>query len=371
MKTLISLSLLVGLSVIAGAASNAWAAQFFAEEGNVRLTSPIEDDVYALGENIELRGSIAQDAFVAARSILVTAPIGGDFFGAAQTIQVNSQVQDDAFAAGEEIGIRNEIQGDAFLAGRTIVLEKESAVTGNVYAAAEELTVRGTIDGDLKVAGKAFIGREAIIGGSLISYGAENQEPVVEAGAKIGGGQRHYAMAVGQDNASTLLLHWVRSVMALFIAGLILLYGFPKLLRIIQATLETGVVSSLITGVLWSLLWIPIVIVLCMVGIGWRVGIGVAGITVAGYVVATAGFAILAGEWLMRVLQQRRGTSSATLPSSSVRVLSFHWAHALLGAVVIQSIQLIGGVGWMITSVGTVLVLGALVIGTWRSLRRV
>lgn len=320
------------------------------EEGNVTVSTPIENDAYIFGNRIDVDAAISEDALIFGQFISIGSPIGQDLFSAGQTIEVTAPVQDDAHLAGNAITVRSSVDGDIFAAGQSLTLTEASSIADDAYLTGQSVTIAGTISGTARIAAESVtIEPTARITGDLITYG---NRPTIAEGAVISGEQRHEAREEVQPRreSQSILAGWVRSVLSLAVLGLILVYIFPRFTNIVLERTRQYPAKSLGVGALWMILVWPVSILLIFTIIGIPLAFTLLFLSIIFYIVGAGYAGLLIGSWLM-------GKISSQQPLS--------WAHVLLGAAVYESIQLLGFLGWLVTFVFVLMALGGFIRTLW------
>lgn len=339
--SLLSLSFLILPALVSAATFN----------GNdiVSITSPVNDDFYGAGNEVNIDSAVTGDVVTAGRGIDISGEVTGDVTAAGETITISSPVKDDIRAAGRRIRINTTVGDDVFAAGEVIELS-DSTVNGDVYAGGQTIIISGTINGTVRAAGeKVEIKPGTHITGDLLTYG--NKEPVIGQDVTIDGSRKHRKEEVKPQQRQSVLLNWLKGVVTCFILGSILLYIFPRFTARVIATSKGSMGRSILTGAVWSLLFIPASIMLLISGIAFPIGLAIILLTLALYVLASGYTVILIGSWVLQRLNKT--------------VTPLSWQHVLLGAVLYKSIMFIPGVGPTIILLLTLLMFGSMLVTLW------
>lgn len=339
----------------------AGAATFSAQEEILTIDEEIPDDLFAAARVIEIQKSVGSDVVAAAQTITTAAQVDGDVMAFAETIEIGGPVTDDVFAAGASIRIKEDVASDVFLVGEEVIIEPGVAIGQDVYVASQSAVIRGHVNGTVRAAGKVTIASGAVVEGDLLTWGTER--PTIEEGAVVQGTTRHVEARTGAERSTRVILAgWVRSVLALFVVALLILYVARNFTGNVLTTLREKPLQSVGVGVLWIILVGPVTLVLLITTVGLPLAALAVLKTITSLIIAAGLSAIAIGSWLIdRVARQKSGGEQKPLLS---------WQHALLGAVVYEAIQLAGVFGWLLTFVLVLLMLGALAITAWRMLRK-
>lgn len=308
----------------------------YAAGGSVAINKQILGDLFVVGGSVNVTGPIENDLFAAGGNIVIGNPIGEDARIAGGNITINSDIGGDLLAAGGTISIGggSQISGDLWVAGGIVNLN--SPVDGNAKIAGGEIFINAPIAGTLEVRAdeKLVFGPESRVAGTIKYFG--RNEAVILDGAQIG--QLDFTRIAAQKfpakTAFGVFLFF--KIIALFIAGLIILKLFKKTSAAIIFSASNNFWSSLGIGFL-GLLVVPIIAALLMATI-----IGAyAGVVLAVWFV----FAILMGgiftiffigmlieKWLLKKKE-----------------MELTWKTLLWGVLVGAVITIIPIIGWLAT----------------------
>ncbi len=347
LMVIISFGLIVPLGV--------GAATFLVGEEEVSLSEPLADDLYTAGNGVTIDKDVEQDVFVGGQSIKINANIGQDVFAGGNSIKIAGTVGDDIFAGGEIVEIDVTSVDDVFAGGNRVSISKDTVVNGDVFAGGQSIIIAGTVKGDVKIGGNSMIIKSgAVIEGNLTTYG--EKKPTIENGAIINGEQVHRVGEAKAIKKSASVSGWVTSVLAWFVLGLVLLYLVPQFTKSVAGTALQNVGKSLLIGVIWALVFIPLFILLMITVIGIPIAMIVFLLSMTFFILAAGFSSIIVGAWTMKKITK---TDNAELT----------WQHVLLGVVVFKIIKLIPIIGWPIALIVTLLSLGALIWTNWKLFR--
>lgn len=330
---------------------------FMTKEDAAVTTADVNDDLYIAGNSVAVEHNVQDDVFGAANSVEVTGNVGQDIYAAGNSVRITGEVGDDVFAAGNTVRITGKSADDIFAVGNVVEIFSGN-IQGSIYTAGQRITVSGQIDGAVQAMGETVkIKSGTEIKGDLVTYGPN--EPLIEDNVVITGEKRHVLQEVktrpGGVAGKSLLLGWLMSILVWVIAALVLWYVWPELIKdtVSHALQKSG--RSLGIGFIWIIGLVPVAILLLMTIVGWPLLL----ITIFGsatlWVMAKIISMIVVGVWVMQKMQKREAPIT--------------WQHILLGTIVIELIQIVPVVGWLIGLVIFALTLGALGISLWERLR--
>lgn len=348
MKYLSDFILLLATIALTLSAPAAAVAAVFGSNEVVEVSEPIADDAFLAGEQVSVRQPIADDAFIVGSVLEVSNTIGEDLFAAGNTITVSADIADDAFLAGDLITLERTKVGDLFAAGRFVELSRDATVTGDAYLAGATIVINGTMSGDVRAASERVeVDSGTTIRGDLVVY--SRNPPQIAEGAIIAGAVRHVTeVARDQAGVQAYIVNWVRQVLTLFIVSLVALYLTPKLSRTVVDHVPTATISSFGIGLAWLLLLIPVVIALFLTVVGWPLALTVASLSMLIIFLGLCLLPLVAGAWFHQRWIRKTGDSP------------LQWQHALLGAVIVVSLQWIPIIGPFVIAVLMLTIIGTL-----------
>ncbi len=159
----------------------------FAAGRAVSLGGNVAGDAFAVGGRVTVDGVVAGDAFLAGGHLEGRGPVGKGLYAAGASVVASDSVTHNARLVGGSVEVtpRAHVGGGLSMAGRT--LSFAGTTDGYLQMAGRDVTVNGSVGGDAEIsATRIEIGPGAHIAGKL-RYRSD-REPVVAAGAAIGGG---------------------------------------------------------------------------------------------------------------------------------------------------------------------------------------
>lgn len=113
--------------------------------------SPVSAAIFKTGQNMTLDSPVADN----------------DLYISGGTVSVNKKVDGDVIAIGGMVRIDGEVTGDVIAAGGMVIINGD--VGDDVRVGGVNVTINGRVDGDVIAGGgNLVVGKESIIGGSLI-----------------------------------------------------------------------------------------------------------------------------------------------------------------------------------------------------------
>jgi cytoskeletal protein CcmA (bactofilin family) len=168
------------------AATPVFALRFESGE-NIRITQPVNEDIYVFAGNITIEAPVNGDIWCAGGTVTIRDTVYGDLVAAGGTIYLKGAVLDDVRAAGGTLTLSGNIGGDLLVTGGTVMVESNAVVNGSVLASGGSITFDGKTEGFLKIAGGEFalngsVGRNfEFNGGNLTLNGTVGGSSVVVA----------------------------------------------------------------------------------------------------------------------------------------------------------------------------------------------
>ncbi|MCZ7393015.1 MAG: polymer-forming cytoskeletal protein [Candidatus Methanoperedens sp.] len=149
MKSIIILSLISILLL----PSNAGAVKMLSGD-QIRVDSPIEDDIFAAGGAIDINAPV-DGVVIAGGTININAPVNGDVFVAGGQVSVNSNVKGKIVAAGGNIDIRGNAR-NVVLAGGNVNIHSTAVISRDAVISGGSVNNAGRINGNLTVRAENF-----------------------------------------------------------------------------------------------------------------------------------------------------------------------------------------------------------------------
>jgi len=281
--------ILIGLVLLAVllVASPVWGAVETRSGQEVRIgpDEVVEDDLYVGANEVVVDGTIEGDLVAFGRSITVNGTVEGDLIAAGQTVEVGGTVEDDARIAGQALllGGGANVGDDLLAAAYSLENEPDSTVEGTLQYAGYQALLAGSVGEDLRAAANSVqldgeVARDVNVevdgesGATPVFAPVAGVElPMVEAGltltslARVGGDLTYRSSAeaqidpgtqvegevvreerpaeeVEEEAARNPIIDWIldtlRSLVALLLVGLLVVWLVPGWLRRLARTVQ-------------------------------------------------------------------------------------------------------------------------------------
>ena len=273
---------------------------------NVTINGTVEGDLYTGAQMVVINGTVEEDLVAFAQGVLITGTIGDDLRSGASALQLGSEaiigddllfggaslevkkgasVAGDIVAGGAQVLVEGKVDGDTIVGSAAFTLSGD--VAGNVKAYVEPNTGRGEFTPYMsygpsipfsipQVSSGITIDDQASIGGDL-SYTAY-EEMTFPAGVVAGETLRiepEYAEyevptpPTPAEIAGFWALGWIRTVITLFLVGLLLIQFFPNILYNAGHRLRTQPVPSFGWGIVaYAVFYISLLLIIFATAFG-------------------------------------------------------------------------------------------------------
>lgn len=279
----------------------------------------IDEDLYVFGGIIQIQGTVRGDLITAARRVEIPGTVEGDVLALAGDIHISGQVGESIRAAAGTLVIAGEVGEDSVLAGGEVRIEPgarvgrdvflaaneatlQAPVAGDVQAAAETLTVGAPVTGNVRAeVGTLRVTEAATIGGSLRYRAGEGSE--IASGATVVGQVERLSPAERPGRGPVrYVIGWLRSLVGLFVLGLLLVFLLPDFSRRVPVTLIQSPWRSLGWGAV-VLVGTPLLAgLIFLVGVmlgGWWIGLIALGLYAVALALCFPVIGIFIGRWLL------------------------------------------------------------------------
>lgn len=373
MKKILSI---VGLSLalLAIAVPSVFAAEFIApdkDSGNVTLSnSETHKNVYIAGGTIFINSNITGDLYGAGGTVTVEGTVEQDAVLAGGTITLNGQVGGDVRVAGGNITINTPIGGDILIAGGTVHLTEKASVAGDLVVTGGELTIDAPVTGAVKIdggtvrinsslAGKVSVlasrsftvGSKAVIPSAITYKGVT--EPVVQDGAQISKIdyqkiETHRGGRAGRMLAGLFTIVFVLKVVALILAGILLMKLFPRTSREAVLSMQRGMWTNLGIGFLALIVGPIAFFILLVIFLGFYIAMLLLFTWLIMLLVAILVASMFVGGWIIKVLTKKGE-------------MRYDWQSLVIGVVVIGILFIVPIIGGLISIILLLMAFGGII----------
>jgi cytoskeletal protein CcmA (bactofilin family) len=117
---------------------------------DVRITSPVDGDVYIIGRNIVIDAPVHGDVVAAGGTVVINDSVTMDVLVAGGRVEVNGPVTDDIRVAGGTVKVSGLVDGDVMATGGELILSTTAVLNGNIDASGGSLDIAGDIKGNVR-----------------------------------------------------------------------------------------------------------------------------------------------------------------------------------------------------------------------------
>ncbi len=283
----------------------------------VRVDSPIEDDIFAAGGAIDINAPV-DGVVIAGGNININAPVNGDVFAAGGQISVNSDVKGKIVAAGGNI----DIKGNA----RNVV------ITG----------------GNINIHSTAVISRDAIIsGGNVNNAGRVNGNLTVRSekfqNTGSAGNVKFMKSDFAQSFQRAISIFRILITLGFIILGIIFLRLFPVQFHKVEEEIRASTLLKTVVGFVLIIISAIVIILIAVTVIGLPVAAIMAMLFIIALMLSTLFVSFTFGKKILELLKLHAGNL---------------WIF-VLGFIVLSLLFSIPYLGWLIQIVAISLGFGA------------
>ncbi|MFC1629747.1 hypothetical protein ACFL11_00785 [Patescibacteria group bacterium] len=332
----------------------------------------IENNFIQAGGMVDFNGQAQKDVIVAGGSINITGPVEGDVIVAGGTVKIKGEVSGNVRVTGGTIEIDSKVGKNVNAFGGTAVIGPDAEIGWDVLVGAGSVEIRGKVGGNIRGgAGSVILANE--VGGNvdlklssedgqLILYPQANikgnltysapQEVEMKEGAQIAGETLYKPVAppiapIKKVFEVSHILRKIISLLALLVVGLIIIF----LARKKSKEIGERMLDKPWTSIGWGLIYLiitPIVLILVAITV---IGIPIALIVLASYLIALYVTKVFIGIALGQKLSKWRNKKQE---------ISLVWA-MISGVILFSILTSLPFVGWIIGLLGMCWALGAMV----------
>lgn len=322
----------------------------------------VPHDLYLVGGTVRVEGRVEGDLFVAGGTIDITGPVTGDLFIGGGTVNVSSTVGRHLRVGGGNVSINGPVQLDALVGAGTLVVGSAARIEGDLIFSAGQTTLNGAVAGSVLGSTQVYAKAGTVAGVEEVNLVQTQPAPAPEPAVDLA------AEALDQ----------VQRYVGIVIAGALLLWLTPGLMqaaavRIREQPLPTFGAGALgFVGFFPAMLAVVIAMILIAIPLGF-LGLGrLVFALVAGVLLGSASLGLAFALLLMFIAAAVVGLSIGQLGMERTNVLSGAGSYVALalGVLAIVIATAIPIVGWWVNAVVVLFGLGALLVATWRRVRR-
>jgi len=280
------------------------------------------EDVLASGSTPTVMDSVPGDAILAGGDASFGGVTGGDYLGAGGKQAITGRIHGSLRAVAGEIHVAAAIDRNAAIVAGSVELDSAAIIARNAYIVGGTIQVNGTVQEGILAYGGAItldgvVGRDVEVAGGTLRVGPH---------ARIAGNLR-YRMPAGKvhidpaaritGTVTALLVSnrgalWdVLWILGFLLVGAVVVALFPRFMAEAAEILPDHPVRAALVGLGWGIL-VPIAIVIAAITV---VGLPLAFLTAAVYVVVVCVASVPFAVWLGRLLlgARARGGLEGTL----------------------------------------------------------
>jgi len=121
---------------------------------DIRITSPVNDDLYLFGRNVVIDAPVHGDLIVAGGTVIVNDTVTMDILVAGGRVEIDGYVGDDIRVAAGSVKVSSFVMGDIVATGGEVILSRPTILNGNITASAGVVDIAGDVNGNVHVAAK-------------------------------------------------------------------------------------------------------------------------------------------------------------------------------------------------------------------------
>lgn len=369
MKNIIAFLLLALIFI--SSTTTVWAGNFQSSEvSKLEKNEIVTNDYFSLGEKVILSGTVDNDAYLAGGNIIVDGHIKGDLMAIGGNIAISGQVDGDVRVIGGNITVSGSIGGNLTIVAGSATLGESANILGNLASLAGDLEITSPVNGKTNLAaGAVILGNEigsdinmvvgdltltsqAYVRGNLVYWSDKVAD--ISKDASISGTLTRNIPQVSQIDNKDIeeSLAGVRSGFSIYsfitslLLGLAILYFVPNFGINASLTIAKRPFLTFGVGLLVLILTPLISIFLIVTLVGLPIGLLLLAAFVFMLFFAKVFTALFVGLKILSLMRHK-----------SNNYLSF-----VLGLLVVYIVGLTPYIGWIISSIVTLLGLGSFLI---------
>ncbi|PTD94692.1 hypothetical protein C9439_01215 [archaeon SCG-AAA382B04] len=198
----------------------------FRSRGQVKIDSPIKDDVFVSGGRVEVNAPV-DSLTVAGGTVRINAPVKGDVFISGGRVLINSDVQRKVVAAAGTVKVDGRAN-NLVVAGGDVQIGEKATIERDAYVTADTLTVKGNVSETLKFSAENFRNKGTI--GNLVRVRGEGLSGFI-----------NFLDFLGQ-------LFSILFTIGLFILGLLILHLLPRQFSSVEGGIRKNTLKKTLVG---------------------------------------------------------------------------------------------------------------------------
>lgn len=287
------------------------------------VTLPADQHVpgnyYVSGSTVEIDGEVGSDLVVAGGTVVVKGPIGGDVIVAGGNVRLLGPVTGNVRGLAGTLEVATSVGHNITVAADKLVLAPGSEVLGHITAAANQMAFAGKVGGSVQAAGGTvqmsgtvngpvvlWLGQQgsleltktAVVNGPFTYHGPAPAQ--IATGAKLASAPQFIPWVASNSNRGW----WWGKLVGLFsslVLGLVVVSLLPRKVMEVAEQAVTKPWSSLGWGALWAIA-VPLTVVVLLITL---IGISVAAVLAAFYLIGLVVARVAAGAAVAWWLKSR------------------------------------------------------------------
>lgn len=276
------------------------------------------EDVIASGSTPTVMDSVPGDAIMAGGDVSFGGVTGGDYLGAGGKQAITGRIHGSLRAAGGELHVAAAIDRNTTIAGGRVELDSAAVIGRNAYIVGGTIQVKGTVQEGLIAYGGSIVldgvvGRDVEVAGGTLRVGP-HARIAGNLRYRIPAGKVHIDRAARITGTITALpvsnrgaLWRVIWILGFLVVGAVVVALFPRFMAEAAEILPERPGRSALVGLGWFIL-VPIAICIAAITI---IGLPLAFLTAAVYVVVVCVASVPFAIWLGRLLLGARARAGS------------------------------------------------------------
>ena len=325
---------------------------FYAGETYQIPETEIEHNLFAIGSTLKNKANVGKDVFI----------LGNNY-------TQSGEVQGNSFLCGNKIWIEKDVFGDVFILSNYVEISPDSTIHGNLFVFSSTLTMNGSVEGVVQFTGDTmrFTG---------LSTGADVNANtiIIEDNAKIHTLRHNSNASISLSDSAVIenidskpmpvkpeetqappkkefpFQAKIFSLLASLFIAFAVYYVFHKTSKNSVEGLKKNFWTSLGIGILFLVALPVCLLVLLIVGFGWKVAIALLFGSIACWMFAHAIAGIALGYYVFLWTTKKE---------------RYDWLSVLTGVVLLYFVRWIPIVGALISILLTIIMLGAFLRVMW------